>query len=148
MTGRHGISARLAVPGVPLDDFVASDPAMIARAQAMIERLEIAHKVSVENGAFTTTDLSTGQRKRLALVQAMLEARPVIMLDEWAADQDPTFRAVFYREFLPALKRLGKTVIAVSHDDRFFDAADRVIRVSEGQIVEVIGQGAERASVA
>ncbi|CAG9265241.1 Putative ATP-binding cassette transporter [Paraburkholderia unamae] len=130
------------------DDFVASDPAVIARAQAMIERLEIAHKVSVENGAFTTTDLSTGQRKRLALVQAMLEARPVIMLDEWAADQDPTFRGVFYREFLPELKRLGKTVIAVSHDDRFFDAADRVIRVSEGQIVEVIGQGAGRASVA
>jgi putative pyoverdin transport system ATP-binding/permease protein len=93
----------------------------------------------VENAAFTTTDLSTGQRKRLALVQAMLEDRPIIMLDEWAADQDPTFRRVFYREFLPELKRMGRTVIAISHDDRFFDAADRVVRVSDGRIVSITG---------
>ncbi|QGZ64989.1 cyclic peptide export ABC transporter [Paraburkholderia acidisoli] len=120
------------------DDVVTDGAADPARAAPWLERLELAHKVSVENGAFTTTDLSTGQRKRLALVQAMLEARPIILLDEWAADQDPTFRGVFYREFLPELQRMGKTVIAVSHDDRFFDAADRIVRVSGGQIVEIV----------
>lgn len=119
------------------DDCVADRAADLQRARAALARMEIAHKVSVENGAFTTTDLSTGQRKRLALVQAMLEARPIIMLDEWAADQDPTFRRVFYREFLPELKRMGRTVIAISHDDRFFDAADRVVRVSDGRIVRI-----------
>ncbi|NIE65694.1 cyclic peptide export ABC transporter [Burkholderia sp. Ax-1719] len=119
------------------DDFVSDDAANMQLARDALARLEIAHKVSVENGAFTTTDLSTGQRKRLALVQAMLEARPVIMLDEWAADQDPTFRRVFYRELLPELKRMGRTVIAISHDDRFFDAADRVVRVSDGHIVSI-----------
>ncbi|MFP3740652.1 ATP-binding cassette domain-containing protein, partial [Burkholderia sp. SIMBA_019] len=75
-----------------------------ADAQRYLERLEIAHKVQVRDGAFTTTDLSTGQRKRLALVHAYLEQRPVMVLDEWAADQDPTFRRIFYTEILPDLK--------------------------------------------
>ncbi|WP_322047666.1 cyclic peptide export ABC transporter [Paraburkholderia sp. J67] len=104
------------------------------QARAYLERLQIAHKVSVRDGAFTTTDLSTGQRKRLALVHAWLEARPVIVLDEWAADQDPTFRRIFYQEMLPDLKRQGKTLIVVSHDDRYFDAADRIVRIEEGQL--------------
>lgn len=127
------------------DDFVTDNAADMQRARDTLARLEIAHKVGVENGAFTTTDLSTGQRKRLALVQAMLEARPIMMLDEWAADQDPTFRRVFYREFLPELKRMGRTVIAISHDDRFFDAADRVVRVSDGRIVGITGRQHGRA---
>jgi putative pyoverdin transport system ATP-binding/permease protein len=121
------------------DDFVTDSSSDMQLAHEALARMEIAHKVSVENAAFTTTDLSTGQRKRLALVQAMLEDRPIIMLDEWAADQDPTFRRVFYREFLPELKRMGRTVIAISHDDRFFDAADRVVRVSDGRIVSITG---------
>ncbi|MFL9869894.1 cyclic peptide export ABC transporter [Paraburkholderia fungorum] len=118
------------------DDLVARDPEMIARAQTWLEHLEIAHKVKVSDGVFSTIDLSAGQRKRLALVHAMLEERPVMMFDEWAADQDPTFRRVFYSEFLPELKRQGKTLIVISHDDRFFDTADRVIRLAGGKIVE------------
>lgn len=118
------------------DDLVARDPEMIARAQKWLEHLEIAHKVKIRDGVFSTIDLSAGQRKRLALVHAMLEERPVMMFDEWAADQDPTFRRVFYNEFLPELKRQGKTLIVISHDDRFFDTADRVIRLSGGKIVE------------
>lgn len=118
------------------DDLVATNAEIVEQAEAYLERLEIAHKVRVENGAFTTTDLSTGQRKRLALVHAWLERRPVMMFDEWAADQDPTFRRVFYSELLPDLKRQGKTLIVVSHDDRYFDAADRIIRLEPGRIAE------------
>ncbi|WP_454828004.1 cyclic peptide export ABC transporter [Paraburkholderia xenovorans] len=123
------------------DDLVARDPEMVARAQKWLEHLEIAHKVKVSDGVFSTIDLSAGQRKRLALVHAMLEERPVMMFDEWAADQDPTFRRVFYNEFLPELKRQGKTLIVISHDDRFFDTADRVIRLAGGKIVETITGG-------
>ncbi|WP_322068456.1 cyclic peptide export ABC transporter [Paraburkholderia bannensis] len=104
------------------------------QARQYLERLQIAHKVSVRDGAFTTTDLSTGQRKRLALVHAWLEARPIIVLDEWAADQDPTFRRIFYRDMLPDLKRQGKTLIVISHDDRYFDVADRIVSIEEGRI--------------
>lgn len=104
-------------------------------ATQYLNRLEIAHKVSVKDGAFTTTDLSTGQRKRLALVNAWLEERPVLVFDEWAADQDPAFRRIFYTELLPDLKRLGKTIIVISHDDRYFDIADQLVRMKAGRVL-------------
>jgi putative ATP-binding cassette transporter len=104
------------------------------RARPYLERLEIAHKVSVVDGSFSTTDLSTGQRKRLALVQAYLERRPVVVFDEWAADQDPTFRRIFYTELLPELRDQGRTLVVISHDDRYFDVADRIIRLDAGRI--------------
>lgn len=101
-----------------------------------LERLEIAHKVSVKDGAFTTTDLSTGQRKRLALVHAYLEGRPVLVFDEWAADQDPAFRHLFYTELLPELRAKGHLLVVISHDDRYFHLADRVVTVRAGKIEE------------
>ncbi|SDK77187.1 putative ATP-binding cassette transporter [Pseudomonas delhiensis] len=106
-----------------------------AEAARYLERLEIGHKVGVADGAFTTTDLSTGQRKRLALVHAWLDQRPILVFDEWAADQDPTFRRIFYTELLPDLKRQGKTLIVISHDDRYFDVADQLVRMEQGQLI-------------
>ncbi len=99
-----------------------------------LERLGIAHKVKVDGDHFTTTDLSTGQRKRLALVQAWLEHRPIIVTDEWAADQDPESRRVVYKELLPEMKR-GKTLIVISHDDRYFHVADWIVRMKDGKIL-------------
>ncbi len=116
------------------EDHVASGVSEDA-ARAYLERLEIAHKVRFENGILSTTDLSAGQRKRLALVQAYLENRPVLVFDEWAAEQDPTFRRIFYTEILPDLKRQGKTLIVISHDDRYFQLADRRITLRDGRIV-------------
>ncbi|WLH59248.1 cyclic peptide export ABC transporter [Pseudomonas sp. FP2294] len=117
------------------DDLVQNDKVLPDDATQYLERLEIAHKVSVRDGAFTTTDLSTGQRKRLALVNAWLDERPVLVFDEWAADQDPTFRRIFYTELLPDLKRLGKTIIVISHDDRYFDVADQLVRMQAGRVI-------------
>ncbi|WP_395607827.1 cyclic peptide export ABC transporter [Pseudomonas sp. B22129] len=117
------------------DELVQSDKALPDDANGYLERMEIAHKVSVRDGAFTTTDLSTGQRKRLALINAWLDERPVLVFDEWAADQDPTFRRVFYTELLPDLKRLGKTIIVISHDDRYFDVADQLVRMEAGRVI-------------
>jgi putative ATP-binding cassette transporter len=101
-----------------------------------LERLDIARQVRMDENRFSTIDLSTGQRKRLALIHAYLERRPILMLDEWAADQDPTFRRIFYDEILPELQADGRTLIVVSHDDRYFRAADRIIRLERGKIVE------------
>ncbi|MFK3774289.1 cyclic peptide export ABC transporter [Pseudomonas sp. NPDC089406] len=117
------------------DDVVQGDTRIPEDADRYLRRLEIDHKVSVRDGVFTTTDLSTGQRKRLALLNAWLEERPVLVFDEWAADQDPTFRRVFYTELLPDLKRLGKTIIVISHDDRYFDIADQLVRLKAGKLV-------------
>lgn len=117
------------------DDVVQGDTQIPADADRYLRRLEIDHKVSVRDGVFSTTDLSTGQRKRLALLNAWLEERPVLVFDEWAADQDPTFRRIFYTELLPDLKRLGKTIIVISHDDRYFDVADQLVRMHAGSVV-------------
>lgn len=116
------------------DDVLLDDRQIPDSARHYLERLEIAHKVDIRDGRFTTTDLSTGQRKRLALVNAWLDERPVLVFDEWAADQDPTFRRVFYTELLPDLQRLGKTIIVISHDDRYFDVADQLVRLDAGRV--------------
>ncbi len=104
------------------------------RVDYYLKRLAIDNKVSIEEGKLSTTSLSQGQRKRLALLLMYMEDRQVLLLDEWAADQDPVFRDVFYREILPELKAAGKTIIAISHDDRYFDAADKVYRLDRGCI--------------
>lgn len=111
-------------------------PTLPEAARPYLERLEIAHKVNVKDGAFTTLDLSTGQRKRLALVHAYLEGRPVLVFDEWAADQDPTFRHLFYTELLPELRDKGHLLVVISHDDRYFHLADRVLRMHAGRLHE------------
>ncbi|MGK6317387.1 cyclic peptide export ABC transporter [Neorhizobium sp. DT-125] len=123
------------------DDVVAPEGEATDRARGYLEQLEIGRKVRIENGRFSTTDLSAGQRKRLALVQVYLEGRPIIVFDEWAAEQDPTFRRLFYSEMLPDLKKQGKTLIVISHDDRYFSAADRLVRIDKGKIVEISDPG-------
>jgi putative ATP-binding cassette transporter len=107
------------------------------RVNAWLKRLDLANVVEFRDGRFSTTDLSTGQRKRLALIHAVLEDRPILMFDEWAADQDPDYRRLFYRELLPELRTIGKTVIVVSHDDRYFDAADSVVHLAHGRVVQI-----------
>lgn len=116
------------------DDLVSARPSWPDDAMRYLEALEISHKVTIQGERFSTTDLSTGQRKRLALVQLLLEDRPIVVLDEWAADQDPTFRNTFYTHLLPELKRQGKTLIVVSHDDRYFGIADRIVYMTAGRL--------------
>ena len=105
-----------------------------ASAGEYLKLLELDHKVTVEEGRFSTIDLSQGQKKRLALLTAYLEERPIYVFDEWAADQDPHFRHLFYHELLPALKARGRTVIVVSHDERYYATADRLIKMDYGQV--------------
>jgi putative pyoverdin transport system ATP-binding/permease protein len=118
------------------------------RAREHLRQLELDHLVTVTEGVFSTTKLSRGQRKRLALVTAYLEDRPVYLFDEWAADQDPLFRKVFYQRLLPELKSRGKTVVAVTHDDRYFAMADEVIKLEEGKVVQMLRHERELEAVA
>lgn len=103
-------------------------------ATRYLEKLRIANKVKVENGSFSTTALSQGQRKRLALLVSFLEDRDFYIFDEWASDQDPVFKNIFYTEILPELKSRGKTILVITHDDRYFGLADRLIKIESGQI--------------
>jgi len=115
------------------------EPLSDARRQEVLrylDRLQLSKKVSLTDAGFSTVDLSQGQRKRLCLLNCFFEDRPVYLFDEWAADQDPQFKHVFYHQILPELAARGKTVVAITHDDHYFGLADRIIRFEEGKIVE------------
>jgi putative ATP-binding cassette transporter len=106
------------------------------RAAALLEELGIAGKTAIEGGRLTRRDLSTGQKKRLAMALTRLRDRPIMVFDEWAADQDPGFREYYYQQLLPALRDAGKLVIVVTHDDQHFGLADRTIHFTGGRAHE------------
>lgn len=101
----------------------------------LIELFQMEKKVSVKDGVFSNLKFSTGQKKRLALIVALLEKRQVIILDEWAADQDPEFRHLFYAKIIPMFRAMGKTVIAITHDDQYYQSADHLLQLVNGQLV-------------
>lgn len=107
-----------------------------ANARKYLQQLQLDHKVKVEDGTLSTIDLSQGQRKRLALLTAYLEDRPIYLFDEWAADQDPLFKEIFYHQLLPELKAKKKALIVISHDDRYYHVADHVIKLDYGKLQE------------
>ena len=111
----------------------AIDEAHLAQ---LIQEMELSETTAFYEGRFSNIELSTGQRKRLALITVLLEDKPVLIFDEWAADQDPSFRKHFYHDILPALKAEGKTIIAATHDDHYFHAADRLISMDYGKFIE------------
>jgi putative ATP-binding cassette transporter len=104
------------------------------RSNNILKELELDHKVAVNDRMFSTIELSQGQRKRLAMLISLIEDRPINIFDEWAADQDPHYKEIFYSKLLPKLKAQGKTVIVITHDDRYFDYGDRVIKLQDGEI--------------
>jgi putative ATP-binding cassette transporter len=112
------------------------DPAELDR---LFRKFRLEDKTGLSNGEFRTLDLSGGQRRRLALIVSMLEKRPIMLLDEWTAEQDPEYRRKFYDELLPEMLHAGATIIVITHDDRYLDELhlpSRKIRMDEGRIVE------------
>jgi putative ATP-binding cassette transporter len=110
------------------------DPAKI---NALLSQMELSDFVSIVEGRFTTTSLSTGQKKRLALIVALLEGRPILVFDEVGADQDPHFRKYYYEVILRQLQDEGRTIIAASHDEPFFHCADRILRMEFGAFEDI-----------
>jgi putative pyoverdin transport system ATP-binding/permease protein len=107
----------------------------------LLAKFRLTDKTGVKNGEFRTLDLSGGQRRRLALIVSLLEKRPIVLLDEWTAEQDPEFRRKFYDDLLPEMLRAGQTVVVISHDDRYLSELQlpcRKIRMEEGRIVESV----------
>lgn len=115
----------------------ADSKSQALKAAGYLAELELQDKLHIEDGRFSTTALSQGQRKRLALLLAMLDDRPIYLFDEWAADQDPRFRDVFYNELLPKFRQQGKGVIIISHDEHYFSQADRILRLDRGRLIVV-----------
>jgi len=117
------------------DQLIENDsPDTYALVPRLLRQLRMEDRVRIDQGRFaSTTALSLGERKRLALLVAYLEDRPIYIFDEWAADQDPAFKNIFYKEILQELRANGKLVIVISHDDRYFDAADKLLILDRGR---------------
>lgn len=109
----------------------------VHQVEHYLKQLDLDRKVSYVNGRFSTLDLSDGQRRRMALLSSFIEDRNLYVFDEWAADQDPAFKKIFYREILLSLRASGKAVVVISHDDRYFDTADKVVTLCEGNVQSV-----------
>jgi len=118
------------------DELYANKTFDRVQAKEYLVLFELAHKVTITENGFSFIDLSTGQRKRLALIAALLEEKPIIVLDEWAADQDPYFRKKFYEEIIFTLKSKKFTIVAVTHDDAYYRFADKLYKMEEGQLVD------------
>ena len=118
----------------------AADPLLVEK---WINQLQMVHKLELKEGKILDLKLSKGQKKRVALLLALAEDRDIILLDEWAADQDPHFRREFYQVLLPLMQEMGKTIFAISHDDHYFIHADRLLEMRNGQLSELTGE--ERA---
>lgn len=127
--------------------YTAHSAADLARIEHYLDALQLRGKTSFADGRFSTTKLSDGQRRRLALLVALLEDKDIYVFDEWAADQDPQFKHVFYREILPEMKANNKLVIVITHDDRYFDCADRVIFMEDGRMSSTRDNSAALAPV-
>lgn len=119
-----------------LVDGIGEDAAQ-AQIARWLARLQLDEKVKIEQNRILNSKLSQGQKKRLGLFAAALENRSIIILDEWAADQDPQFRRIFYEQLLPLLKQSGSTIFAISHDDKYFHHAERVISMKQGVLSEL-----------
>lgn len=120
-----------------------ADPALVDK---WLEQLKMNHKLQLEDGKILDLKLSKGQKKRVALLLALAEERDIILLDEWAADQDPHFRREFYQVLLPLMQQMGKTIFAISHDDHYFTHADRLLEMRNGQLTELTGEERKAAS--
>ncbi|KGJ88686.1 cyclic peptide export ABC transporter [Colwellia psychrerythraea] len=108
------------------------------KIQSYLKELALDTKVTIDDGKFSTIDLSDGQKRRLALLVAFLEDKEFYVFDEWAADQDPMFKEFFYYNLLPQLKMKGKAVVIISHDDRYFDIADKILVLDSGELIDCI----------
>jgi len=112
------------------------DASAKARIEELIDLMGLKQKVSFSNDhAFSNMKLSTGQRKRLALITLMVGEKEIFLLDEITADQDPGFRKFFYEEILKKWKEEGKTILIISHDDRYLQHFDRVFHMEFGRII-------------
>lgn len=115
------------------------------RVDELLALLQMTKVASIDaNGRFSSTKLSTGQKKRLALLVVELDEREIYLFDEWAADQDPEFRKYFYESYLQNLRVRGKTIIAATHDDHYFHLADRILKMEDGKLASVTNRGADQ----
>ena len=118
--------------------------ALRARADELLERVGLG-----DRRHHYPSQLSGGEQQRVAIARALLLQPELLLCDEPTGNLDrKTGEEVL--ELLFALRRAeGQTFVVVTHDDRVAGMADRVVRMEDGQVVEVgVGAGAAASAPA
>ena len=135
MSSYRNIYSAIFADSYVFDDFnYLKDSTMWLNAKKLIQILDLEDKISLDRMMLLDVNLSFGQRGRLNLLRTILEDKPLILFDEWAANQDLYFKKKYYRKIIPELRKKGKTIIVISHDSNYYDVADRIIEFSEGKV--------------
>ncbi|WP_448269114.1 peptidase domain-containing ABC transporter [Nostoc sp. DSM 114159] len=118
---------RLGSPHVTFEQIV--DACQIAEADDFISKLP--EKYQTVLGEFGS-NISGGQRQRLAIARAIINDPPVLILDESTAGLDPVSEAQVLNQLL--LHRQGKTTILISHRPRVIVRADWIVLLNQGKL--------------
>jgi hemin transport system ATP-binding protein len=80
-------------------------------------------------------ELSTGQKQRIAVARALMNDPKLILGDEPTASLDHASSMLVINLIKKHVLHNGASALIVTHDERIFEFADRVIRLEDGQVV-------------
>jgi putative ABC transport system ATP-binding protein len=89
--------------------------------------------------------LSGGQQQRVAIARALIHEPPLVICDEPTAALDAHNGEIVLELFREVARSANRAVIIVTHDNRILSYADRIARMDDGEIVEVIEQNQQRS---
>jgi putative ABC transport system ATP-binding protein len=100
------------------------------RAMAALEMVGL-----VDRAGHKPNELSGGQQQRVALARALVTGPAMVLADEPTGNLDSESTAEVLNVF-DRLNRAGRTIVMITHEDNVAAHAARIVRVSDGQIVE------------
>ena len=89
-----------------------------------------------DRGDHFPRQLSGGQEQRVAIARALVADPPLLVADEPTGDLDRESAIAILALLRRLVAELGKTIVMVTHDQRAADAADRVLHLEKGRLVE------------
>lgn len=95
-----------------------------------LEKVGLSHRMDHK-----PAQMSGGQQQRVAIARAIAQAPPIILADEPTGNLDSNSTKEIM-QILRGLHKEGRTVILITHDNEIAEQADRVIRISDGKVVE------------
>lgn len=124
LTARENVALPLQMRGVTISHSLKD-------ADRLLERVDLGEKVDR-----LPTELSGGQRQRVAIARALAGNPPLILADEPTAALDAKTGLLVTTLLRDVCRERGDTVVVVTHDNRIFHLADRIVHIEDGVIQE------------
>ena len=127
----HLLPEFTALENVCIPAFIAKTPKAKAEARAkeLIDYLGLADRMGHK-----PSELSGGEKQRVAMARALINSPSVVMADEPSGNLDSTNRDELHDLLFKLRDDMGQTFIIVTHDDHFAEQSDRIIHIKDGII--------------